>query len=525
MLPPVDPFLFLEHFDTDIPLENGVETGPEAAVAVVHRPLRGLEAVTILLRGVLAHSDDSFPNEVEVLEPGDAVWVTAGSGVFVSEEPLIPSDERTPDAAGLRLWVNLPRAQKFSLPRFQEVPRETVEEIDLPVAQGAARVQVFAGHVNNATGPAASLGAHVTLALVDLGPNSAARFPVPSQAAGIVYVVDGDVHVGGAAPAQYVREGPQNVGSSRSDSDADRHRADGRTEASVRGTAGARGTVFLLEWPQLRFDAGTVDPSQVRDPVHEFHGGSHGALDHHLDDFDPATSSGDGHWSERLRTPEDEAAIRAQAHREAERTVSRTRVTSVARVPVAMHDDLWLRSGELGATLLVAVGEPLDEALVFRGGFAGSSHADLEQAMRDIAEHRFVDPHDRPVRSGPGHHLRRLGGQREPVGPDVHPQEHHPLHDTHRRHRALHPHGHVAHGGPVHPQGGRAAPHSVLEDDARRARELRQTHNELHPGRLHSFHDDPRVGGRPGAFAGATPPPVPDEGFPVPDGHHLRDDL
>ena len=66
-------------------------------------PHRGIETVTFVIEGSIAHSDSA--GHAGVLHAGDAQWMTAGRGVT--------HEENTPDgttAHTLQLWVNLPAA-------------------------------------------------------------------------------------------------------------------------------------------------------------------------------------------------------------------------------------------------------------------------------------------------------------------------------------------------------------------------------------------------------------------------------
>ena len=65
------------------------------------------------------------------LEKGDVQWMTAGRGIMHSEVPKFdPDPEKVEDSEGLQLWVDLPMAQKFIEPSYQE--RKAVECVFIP---------------------------------------------------------------------------------------------------------------------------------------------------------------------------------------------------------------------------------------------------------------------------------------------------------------------------------------------------------------------------------------------------------
>src|ERR1700687_6454637 len=70
-----DPFLLLDDFRSDDPdlYRNGFPWHPH----------RGMETITYVLRGEVAHRD-SLGNR-DVISPGDVQWMTAGSGSIPQE--------------------------------------------------------------------------------------------------------------------------------------------------------------------------------------------------------------------------------------------------------------------------------------------------------------------------------------------------------------------------------------------------------------------------------------------------------
>ena len=119
---------------------------------VREHPHRGFETVTILYQGMVAHRDSA--GNSGTVGPGDVQWMTAASGV-VHEE----MHEREWSAAGgtlqmVQLWVNLPREQKMSPPRYQEIAAGAIPVVELP--DGAGRVRVIAGELAGSAGPAST---------------------------------------------------------------------------------------------------------------------------------------------------------------------------------------------------------------------------------------------------------------------------------------------------------------------------------------------------------------------------------
>src|SRR5579872_2562361 len=130
----IDPFLLLDHM-------GSLDYRPGQSTGFPEHPHRGFETVTYLLEGQMEHKD-SFGNH-GLLEAGDVQWMTAGSGLVHSEMPARELVRTGGRLEGFQLWVNLPRRDKMTAPRYQElksaaIPRATD-------ATGEVQARVIAG--------------------------------------------------------------------------------------------------------------------------------------------------------------------------------------------------------------------------------------------------------------------------------------------------------------------------------------------------------------------------------------------
>ncbi len=87
-------------------------------------PHRGMQTLTYMKRGGIIHEDNQG-NRGEI-RGGGAQWMSAGRGIVHSEMPT----QDTTGLHGFQLWVNLPRAQKMSAPRYRDVPWQALAHID-----------------------------------------------------------------------------------------------------------------------------------------------------------------------------------------------------------------------------------------------------------------------------------------------------------------------------------------------------------------------------------------------------------
>ena len=198
----LDPFLMCAHHLDAYPAANG-QLGPAAALddrpiggdfsgtggwnmyhgstvpGFPQHPHRGFETITYLRSGWCDHAD-SLGGEAR-FGPGDAQWLTAGSGVVHSEMfPLF--DTNGPNPLHLfQIWLNLPAANKMAEPNFS-----LLWSGDTPTVNPANGVTVttVAGQLGDATPPspppaswATSPDNHVAVWHLTIDPGSAWTLP------------------------------------------------------------------------------------------------------------------------------------------------------------------------------------------------------------------------------------------------------------------------------------------------------------------------------------------------------------
>ena len=148
-------------------------------------PHRGFETVTMVLDGVLEHGD-SLGN-TGTLEPGDLQWMTAGSGILHRELAF-----RNEHAHILQLWVNLPKNEKMTATRYQDLRARDHALVDHP----GVKVQVISGTSDGVTGPAANHWPIIGM-LITLDPNITYAVRLPAQDRAFAYAMEGAAAIGG----------------------------------------------------------------------------------------------------------------------------------------------------------------------------------------------------------------------------------------------------------------------------------------------------------------------------------------
>jgi hypothetical protein len=179
----VDPFLLLDEMGPS-------DVAPGEAIGAPDHPHRGFETVTYMLEGEFEHRDSAGNHGV--INAGDVQWMTAGSGVVHSEMPGARMQREGGRTHGLQLWVNLPRADKMTPPRYQDL-----RAADIPtVERDGVSVKVIAGDALGVSGPAST---HVPILYVHARVDAGATLdlPIAGDANAFAYLLEGDAQVDG----------------------------------------------------------------------------------------------------------------------------------------------------------------------------------------------------------------------------------------------------------------------------------------------------------------------------------------
>jgi len=180
----LDPFVHLDQM-------GEVQYAPGEPKGTPWHPHRGFETVTYMIDGTFEHSDSNGGGGV--ITNGDTQWMTAGAGILHIEKP--------PEALvisgglfhGLQLWVNLPAAQKWAAPRYQDIRAQAVAL--LSSSDGGALVRVIAGDVAGHAGPGSTY-TPMTLVHATLSPGARLSLPWRADYNALLYVLAGQGTIG-----------------------------------------------------------------------------------------------------------------------------------------------------------------------------------------------------------------------------------------------------------------------------------------------------------------------------------------
>jgi quercetin 2,3-dioxygenase len=180
----LDPFVHMDQM-------GEVEYGPGEPKGTPWHPHRGFETVTYMIDGTFQHQDSIGGGGL--ITDGATQWMTAGSGILHIERP---PDELIAGGGlfhGIQLWVNLPAADKFIDPRYQDIKPGAVGLLSSP--DGGALVRVIAGEVAGHRGPGVT-HTPISMAHVTVAPGARVVLPWPRDFNALAYVLDGQGTVG-----------------------------------------------------------------------------------------------------------------------------------------------------------------------------------------------------------------------------------------------------------------------------------------------------------------------------------------
>jgi len=175
----LDPFLLLDHF-ASTRREDYEEGFP------MH-PHRGIETVTYILAGEVAHKD-TLGNS-GTIGAGDVQWMTAGRGILHEEMPLF----RPEGVDGFQIWVNLPAKQKMTQPRYQDIRAQAIPAV---VRADGTKIKIIAGSVDGVSGPINGIAVEPTCLDVLVPPRTTFAHPIPREHNAMAYVFEGEARFG-----------------------------------------------------------------------------------------------------------------------------------------------------------------------------------------------------------------------------------------------------------------------------------------------------------------------------------------
>jgi quercetin 2,3-dioxygenase len=183
----LDPFVHMDQM-------GEVDYQPGEPKGTSWHPHRGFETVTYMIDGRFAHQDSHGGGGL--IADGATQWMTAGSGILHIETPPAELVESGGLFHGIQLWVNLPRANKFTAPKYQAIEGNHVTLLSSD--DGGALIRVIAGEIGEHSGPGSTF-TPITLAHATIQPGADLNIGWNREFNALVYVLSGRGSVGPVA--------------------------------------------------------------------------------------------------------------------------------------------------------------------------------------------------------------------------------------------------------------------------------------------------------------------------------------
>jgi redox-sensitive bicupin YhaK (pirin superfamily) len=155
-------------------------------------PHKGFETVTIAYKGSVEHYDSS--GNSGVINPGDVQWMTAGSGLLHKEFHEKEFSKKGGPFEMIQLWVNLPKKDKLTPPKYQPLVGSEINKVELPGDGGI--IKVIAGNLNGVKGSASTF-TEMNVFDIRLNQNGEMKTDIPASHNTSVLVVEGSAEVNG----------------------------------------------------------------------------------------------------------------------------------------------------------------------------------------------------------------------------------------------------------------------------------------------------------------------------------------
>jgi quercetin 2,3-dioxygenase len=175
----LDPFVHMDEM-------GSVNYGPGEPKGTPWHPHRGFETVTYIIDGIFRHQDSHGGGGL--ITNGDTQWMTAGAGILHIE---VPPEEMILSGGlfhGIQLWVNLPAAAKWNVPRYQDL--RAAQAGLLTTHDGGALLRLVAGDLDGHVGPGAT-HTPITFVHATLEPGARLEMPWSPSYNALAYVLAG----------------------------------------------------------------------------------------------------------------------------------------------------------------------------------------------------------------------------------------------------------------------------------------------------------------------------------------------
>ncbi|TJX13886.1 pirin family protein [Tissierella creatinini] len=162
----------------------------KSARGIGPHPHRGIETVTLAFQGSVEHHDNAGHHGI--IYPGDVQWMTAGKGIMHKEYHEKGFQKTGGIFHVVQLWISLPKKDKFTEPRYQDIRNENMGKIRLE--NGMGEITVISGEVIDTKGPALTFSP-INLYVVNLQSQGKITLEEPGNYNTGILIMKGNIEV------------------------------------------------------------------------------------------------------------------------------------------------------------------------------------------------------------------------------------------------------------------------------------------------------------------------------------------
>lgn len=153
-------------------------------------PHRGFETVTFAFEGAVEHHDNKGNHGI--IYPGDVQWMTAGEGILHKEYHEKEFSQSGGIFHMIQLWVNLPRKDKMTTPRYQDLANKDMGKLQLEDDLG--QVTVVSGEFKGVKGSAMTFSP-INIYIIELEKKGKIHFEEPGDFNTGILVLNGELAI------------------------------------------------------------------------------------------------------------------------------------------------------------------------------------------------------------------------------------------------------------------------------------------------------------------------------------------
>lgn len=177
-----NPFILMDYASP----QNFPKTSAKLGVGA--HPHKGFETVTFAIQGEVEHRDSAGGGGV--IKEGDVQWMTAGRGIIHDEFHSRDFSSRGGIFEMVQLWVNLPKKDKLTKPKYQNLKNEDFKLIE----KDGYKLKLIAGEFESHIGSASTF-TDMNIYSIEINELASLNLNFKEKSNTVILVMDGEIEI------------------------------------------------------------------------------------------------------------------------------------------------------------------------------------------------------------------------------------------------------------------------------------------------------------------------------------------